>query len=293
MNRRPLFIASGLFVAGIAWYAFRPERLFIDQKVNEAFPAAAAQQASGSEGTPRVLATGRFHSVAHKSSGVATIHELPDGKRVLRLTQFETSNGPAVHVYLVAAPDAADNGTVKRAGFIDVAPLKGNVGDQNYDLPANVDLSKYQAVTIWCQRFGVNFATAPLTASEGANGSSAQGNAPTAVLAGQFHGVAHKTMGKATIYRLRDGKRVLRFTNFETSNGPEVHVYLVAAPDASDSATVKRAGFINVASLKGNVGDQNYELPANADLNKYRAVTIWCQRFGVNFATAPLAPASS
>src|SRR6266571_3686202 len=156
MNRRPLFIAGGLFVAGIAWYAFRPERLFIDQKVNEAFPAAAAQQASGSEAGarsagpvpgPRVLATGRFHSVAHKSSGVATIHELPDGKRVLRLTQFETSNGPAVHVYLVAARDASDNGTVKRAGFIDVAPLKGNVGDQNYDLPANVDLSKYQAVT--------------------------------------------------------------------------------------------------------------------------------------------------
>ena len=162
MNRRPLFIAGGLAVAGIAWYSFRPERLFIDQKVNEAFPAAAAQPASGKENTPRVLATGRFHSVAHQTSGMATIHQLPDGKRVLRLTQFETSNGPAVHVYLVAARDASDNGTVKRAGFIDVAPLKGNVGDQNYELPANADLGKYRAVTIWCQRFGVNFATASL-----------------------------------------------------------------------------------------------------------------------------------
>ena len=84
----------------------------------------------------------------------------------------------------------------------------------------------------------------------------------------------------------RDG--TLRLTNFETSNGPDVHVYLVAAEDAKDDATVKNAGFIDVASLKGNIGDQNYDLPANADLTKYRAVTIWCKRFSVNFGTAPL-----
>ena len=80
----------------------------------------------------------------------------------------------------------------------------------------------------------------------------------------------------------------MRLTNFETSNGPDVHVYLVAAEDAKDDATVKYAGFIDVASLKGNIGDQNYDLPANADLTKYRAVTIWCKRFSVNFGTAPL-----
>ncbi len=105
--------------------------IFIDQKVSESFP----------------VATGQFHGVAHKTSGVATIHELPDGKRVLRLTHFETSNGPAVHVYLVAALDAGDNATVKRAGFLDIAPLKGNVGDQNYDLPAGADLAKYRSVS--------------------------------------------------------------------------------------------------------------------------------------------------
>src|SRR5437773_2295555 len=186
MNRRRWIIAGGIAAAAVAWYAFRPERLFIDQKVSEAFPAAQAQAASGRDGAPKVLAMGRFHSVAHQSAGTATIHELPDGKRVLRLTDFTTSNGPQVHVYLVAADDATDNATVKRAGFIDVAPLKGNVGDQNYDLPAGVDVGKYRAVTIWCQRFGVNFATAPLTVSNSANASAAEG-APKAVLAGQFH----------------------------------------------------------------------------------------------------------
>ena len=51
---------------------------------------------------------------------------------------------------------------------------------------------------------------------------------------------------------------------------------------------MKQAGFVEVGALKGNVGDQNYEISSDLDLNKYRAVTIWCKRFGVNFATAPL-----
>ena len=88
--------------------------------------------------------------------------ELADGKQVLRLTDFKTSNGPDVHVYLVAAEDAADNATVKSAGYIDLGSIKGNEGDQNYALPVGTDLAKYRAVTIWCARFNVNFATAPL-----------------------------------------------------------------------------------------------------------------------------------
>ena len=66
----------------------------------------------------------------------------------------------------------------------------------------------------------------------------------------------------------------------------------LAADDAADSAVVTRAGFIELGVLKGNVGDQNYELPAAVDLGRYRAVTIWCKRFSVNFGTAPLMPAA-
>jgi hypothetical protein len=62
---------------------------------------------------------------------------------------------------LVAAPDAMDDATVKKAGFIDLGSIKGNMGDQNYDVPNTVDLDKYQAVTIWCAHFNVNFGTAP------------------------------------------------------------------------------------------------------------------------------------
>ena len=140
-------------VAG-AWYAFRPERLFINQRVNEQFPTASAAN--------NQLAAGQFHSGAHETKGMATVLQLADGKKTLRLTNFATSNGPDVHVYLVAATDAKDNEAVTKAGFVDLGSLKGNIGDQNYELPANADLAKYRAVTIWCKRFSVNFGTAPL-----------------------------------------------------------------------------------------------------------------------------------
>ena len=112
---------------------------------------------------PAKLLAGQFHSVAHETKGTATVHDLGGGRRVLRLTDFTTSNGPDVRVYLVAASDASDNETVTKAGFVELGKLKGNQGDQNYDVPDDIDLSHYQAVTIWCHRFNVNFATAPLT----------------------------------------------------------------------------------------------------------------------------------
>ena len=140
-------------------------------------------------------------------------------------------------------------------------------------------------MTIWCQRFGVNFGTAPL--------STQQADMAHVLASGTFHSVAHQSAGQATVLQLADGKRVLRFSNFQTSNGPDVRVYLVASADAKDSDTVKNAGFVEVAALKGNIGDQNYEIASDLDLSKYRAVTIWCKRFGVNFATAPLSASAS
>jgi len=147
-----------LVVAGLgAWYAFRPERLFINQKVDEQFPTASAASSQ--------LASGQFHSGAHETKGTATVFQLADNKKMLRLTNFSTSNGPDVRVYLVAVADAKDNDTVTKSEFVDLGSMKGNIGDQNYELPANTDLAKYQAVTIWCKRFSVNFGTAPLMSS--------------------------------------------------------------------------------------------------------------------------------
>ena len=159
--RRRTWVTGLAVIGGIGWYAFRPELLFVHKQVNEGLPVAVAQDPTA--GSLVTLASGQFHSVSHETRGTAAIHRLGDGTRVLRLTDFATSNGPDLRVYLVAASDAADNETVKRAGFVELGKLKGTDGDQNYAVPATLDLTKYRAVTIWCRRFSANFATAPLT----------------------------------------------------------------------------------------------------------------------------------
>src|SRR5262249_6614286 len=139
-----------------AWYEFRPERLVVNQRVAEAMPEAQG----GSTAQP--LESGSFYSILHPTQGSATIYQLGDGSRVLRLTSFKTSNGPDVHVYMVAADDAKDVATVQKAGFVDLGVIKGNIGDQNYTLGSDLDLAKYRAVSIWCKRFSVNFGAAAL-----------------------------------------------------------------------------------------------------------------------------------
>jgi hypothetical protein len=140
MKRRKVIIGSIIVaVLVVGWYLLRPELLFVDKTVDEEFPVAT----TSSTGGPVTLSSGDFTSLAHETKGTATIYQLPDGKRTLRLTNFETSNGPDVRVYLVAAPEATDNDTVMNAGFIDLGSMKGNKGDQNYDLPADVDLDKH------------------------------------------------------------------------------------------------------------------------------------------------------
>jgi Electron transfer DM13 len=144
----------------VAWYAFRPERLVVNRHVEEAMPTAQG----GS--SPQPVESGRFYSILHPTEGTATIYQIGDGTRILRLTNFSTSNGPDVHVYMVAADDAKDAATVEKAGYVDLGVIKGNIGDQNYTLGSNLDLAKYRAVSIWCKRFSVNFGAAALRPTE-------------------------------------------------------------------------------------------------------------------------------
>jgi hypothetical protein len=154
------WIGVGLAAVLIAaWVLFRPELLFVNRTISEKLPTEAQ---SGTSGSQQKILAGQFKGYAHETEGTATIYEF-EGQRILRLTNFKTSNGPDVHVYLVAAPDATDDATVTKAGFVDLGSMKGNIGDQNYDVADSVDLGKYRAATIWCKRFNINFGTAPLT----------------------------------------------------------------------------------------------------------------------------------
>jgi hypothetical protein len=152
-----ILAAVGIPVLVGAWWAFQPEKLFINQKVNEAPPAALTSE-------PEPLYTGRLEGSIHQTSGRATIYKTAEGKQYLRLSDFTTSNGPDVHVLLVRADDKALDQEIVKGGLdgVELGSLKGNQGDQNYDLPPAVDLNKYQAVAIYCERFHAIFGVAQL-----------------------------------------------------------------------------------------------------------------------------------
>jgi hypothetical protein len=110
---------------------------------------------------------------------------------------------------------------------------------------------------------------------------------PTVLLMGSFIDIdpIHGAEGSATIYALPNGDRVLRFEDFRSKNGPDLHVYLSTEAPTSTFAGLGE-GEVHLGALKGNVGNQNYDLPADVDLSQYRSVVIYCVPFRVVFSTA-------
>lgn len=116
--------------------------------------------------SPVIAATGSFIQidVVHGASGTVTLYELPDQRKVLRFENFQSTNGPDLHVLLSRDPDPRTHEALGE-DYIELGRLKGNVGNQNYDVPSNIDISQYQSVVIYCQPFQVVFSTATLVAS--------------------------------------------------------------------------------------------------------------------------------
>lgn len=90
----------------------------------------------------------------------------------------------------------------------------------------------------------------------------------------------HKVEGVAKVINLADGRTFLRLENLKATNGPDLYVYLSTGKDASD--------IVNLGRLKGNIGNQNYEIPSGTDLMKYNTVLIWCKAFSTLFGSAKL-----
>lgn len=202
MNKRLIVGAAavGLVVVGyLAFAVFGVHTLFIDDTANEDIPvftsgagasnlpsdamtdeeAAAMNEFMVDEGTavtdeaddgmpdmPEIVieASGDFIDRSHPSVGIAEILGDGTGQRFLRFEDFETDNGPDLNVYLSTADPDGPVGDFDD-DFIDLGDLKGNIGPQNYEIPADVDLSRYKTVVIWCVRFGVAFGAAELMVS--------------------------------------------------------------------------------------------------------------------------------
>lgn len=180
-------LAVGAVALGVALYLFQPWRLFTTVEVNEALPAAAASpgpeatrqgerseapeapeasEAAAPAREPKTLARGTFVSHEHETEGRARVLELPDGSRVLRIEDLNTSDGPDLRVWLSDQPVRKGNAgwfNLDDGKHLELGALKGNRGNANYAIPAGADLDSLRSVTIWCKRFGVSFGAAALT----------------------------------------------------------------------------------------------------------------------------------
>jgi hypothetical protein len=172
--------AVAVVVTAVALPLFQPWRLFTDKVVDEALPGAVPISTQSSSTTPptvsekpsaaaprgpEVLLTGKLITHEHETQGTVSVLRLTDGSRVLRLENLATSDGPDLKVWL---SDAAvvpgrpgwhvfDDGKYRSLG-----DLKGNHGNQNYVIPAAVQLDDFRSVAIWCDRFNVSFGAAEL-----------------------------------------------------------------------------------------------------------------------------------
>ena len=143
--------AAGAAVLVFVLVWFQPQKLVLDDKVSDNSPAASSKE----------LAGGQFVSLDHGTRGKVRIVEGDDGGRVVRLEGLDTSNGPDLFVYLSTTGAKGEESTFDD-DFVSLGRLKGNKGDQNYAVPANVDLSRFTSVVIWCDRFNSAFGAADL-----------------------------------------------------------------------------------------------------------------------------------
>ncbi|WP_455833553.1 DM13 domain-containing protein [Pseudarthrobacter siccitolerans] len=114
---------------------------------------------------------------------------------------------------------------------------------------------------------------------------------PRELATGQLISHEHASSGMAKILELPDGSRILRLEGLDTSDGPDLHVWLTDAPVIEGTAgwyVFDDGAYLDLSALKANKGDQNYEIPAAAELGDYSSVSIWCARFAVSFAAAEL-----
>ncbi|MFE3556155.1 DM13 domain-containing protein [Streptomyces sp. NPDC059193] len=177
---RPVVLAIAavtVVLLGAGMYWFQPWKLWQDETVRDALPSAAPTPTAmvtaqpnttaspSAPAGPQTIAAGELISHEHKTTGSVKIVRLADGSHTLRLENLDTSNGPDLRVWLTDAPvkeGEAGWHVFDDGKYVSLGKLKGNKGDQNYTLPADVDLSQYTSVSIWCDRFDVSFGAAAL-----------------------------------------------------------------------------------------------------------------------------------
>jgi hypothetical protein len=259
MRLRILIIVGGLIglviIGAVAWYLISP--LFIDRTVDEAFPFEAPSQETVSQMTE-----------AEKSEMEAEFAEAIPNEA--ELSQMSEPQREAVATKVMEAARAMPT------------------HEMNEPMPAattSVEVSPTETQETAEQATATQPPDEQATETPTAEPEPAQ---PVVVLQGQFQDADsfHQGSGSATIYQLADGGLVLRFEDFSVTNGPDLHVLL--AVDPAPASREDLGDYVDLGSLKGNLGSQNYEIPPGTDLSQFKSVVIYCVPFHVVFATATL-----
>jgi hypothetical protein len=111
---------------------------------------------------------------------------------------------------------------------------------------------------------------------------------PVELAAGTFEDAEHDTSGRVRVIELADGSRFVRIEDLASSDGPDLHVWVTDQPSGGDWGSYDDGRYLRLGDLKATHGNQNYEIPASADLDGMRSVVIWCDRFNVAFGSAPV-----
>jgi hypothetical protein len=163
--RRTILGVATLVVAAVVLVWFQPQKLLIDETVDEAAPTPAAVDAAdadaGTTTPPRSADAGDFVSLDHGTTGRVQVVDVGTNERIVRIEDLRTDNGPDLYVYLSTNTVDGDEGAFDD-DVVNLGRLKGNEGNQNYGVPAGTDLSRFRSVVIWCDRFNSAFGAAPL-----------------------------------------------------------------------------------------------------------------------------------
>ena len=249
-------VALGVFV--IAY--FEPHKLFIDEVVDEAFPApvAIATTTTAAEATPATAAPTTTTPPTTIASDDPVTTTMPDATEPtvedrepgLAPATEEEQEDPPVTTTSTTAPGAEESVTTTTAvATTTVAPT--------------------------------TTAAPPTTTTTVPEG-------PVLLSRSEWISIGHPGTGTVLVYRQPDGSHVVRFEDLDVSNGPDLLVILSAAPLVDDRGAYSEVAYLSLGDLKGNQGNQNYVVPAEVNLDDYQTVAIWCRRFNYTFNAAEI-----
>ena len=267
MRKRNILIIAAIVVlvpvAAFAWWLLSP--LFISKTVDEEFPFAATAQ------VPADMTMAEVETVMET---MAKMDQEPMNEPMPR--QMDSPTGSKM-----------DNAGQEAAVSAEAAEETSMITiEVDKEVAAEVVTGSEDAMEEMVQEIVRNMETTPTTPTT----PEAMTLEPVALASGNFRDADsfHRGSGTATVYRLPDGSHLLRLENFEVTNGPDLRVLLAQPGDPMSRDELQSGGYTHLAKLKGNIGNQNYEIPADINLDEQNSVIIYCMPFHVIFSVAPL-----